>query len=48
MTSQAGKQIIKMQILPNISKSDCNQAMKFGQLIEYIKRNVFRQTSCRI
>ena len=30
-----------MHILPNISRIIENQAMKFGQLIEYNKRNVF-------
>ena len=29
------------------SRSKSNQAMKFGQLIEYIKRNSFLQKSCR-
>ena len=35
MTSQTGKQIIPIHILPNISRSKENQAMKFGQLLEY-------------
>ena len=35
MTSQTGKQIITRHMLPNISDSKGNQAMKFGQLIEY-------------
>ena len=35
MTSQAGKQIIMMHTLPNISRSNDNQTMKFGQLIKY-------------
>ena len=35
MTSSAGKQIIAIRILPNISKSKGNKTMKFGQLIEY-------------
>ena len=30
-----------MHILPNISRSKGNQAMKFGQLIEYNMRNIF-------
>ena len=34
MTSQPGQQTIKMHILPNISRSKGNQAMKFGQVIE--------------
>ena len=33
MTSQAGQQIITIRILPNISRSEGNQTMKFGQLI---------------
>ena len=28
-------------MLPNISRSNENQTIKFGQLIKYIKRNVF-------
>ena len=32
MTLQPGKQIIAIYILTNISRSKCNQAMKFGQL----------------
>ena len=32
MTSQPGKQIIAIYILPNISRSKSNQTMKFGQL----------------
>ena len=45
MTSQAGKQIIMMHTLPNISRSNCNQTMKFGQFIEYNMRNIFLQKS---
>ena len=41
MTSQPGKQIITMHILPNDSRSKDNQAMKFGQLIKYSVRNIF-------
>ena len=36
MTSKAGKQTIAIRVLPNISRSKDNQAMKFGHLIEYI------------
>ena len=32
-------------MLPNISRSKCNKAMKFGQLIEYKMRNIFVETS---
>ena len=35
MTSSTGKEITTIQILPNISKSKCNQTAKIGQLIEY-------------
>ena len=35
-----GQQIITIQILTNISRRKENQAMKFGQLIEYV-RNIF-------
>ena len=41
MTSQPGSQAIAIHILPDISQSKCNQTMKFGQLIEYNKRNIF-------
>ena len=42
MTSQPGKQIIAIHLFLNISRSRGNQAMKFGQLIEYnILRNIF-------
>ena len=41
MTSQAGQQIVTINILPNISRSSVNQAMKFGQLIEYNMKNIF-------
>ena len=46
MTSQTGQQIITIQILPNISRSKDNQAVKFGQLFEYIMRNIFLKKSC--
>ena len=32
-------------ILTNISRIKCNQAMKFGQLIEYNTRNIFLEIS---
>ena len=41
MTSQTGQQITTIHLLPNISRSKGNQAMKFGQLIEYNVRNIF-------
>ena len=43
MTSQPEYQTIATHILPNISD---NQAMKFGQLIEYKIRNIFIEKSC--
>ena len=47
MTSQPGSQTITIHILPDISQSKGNQTMKFGQLIEYNKRNIFLQKLCR-
>ena len=47
MMSQAGLQTITLHILPSISQSKGNQAMIFGQLIEYDKRNIFLQKSWR-
>ena len=44
MTSQAGQQIIRRNILPNISRSKGNQGIKFGQ---YNVRNFCLQKSCR-
>ena len=41
MTSKSGKQTIAIQTRPNISRSNDNQTMKFGQLIGYNMRNVF-------
>ena len=40
MTPQPGWQTIAIHIFPNISRSKSNQAMKFGQLIEYNMRNI--------
>ena len=39
--SQPGKETIAVHILPNVSRSKDNQAIKFGQLIEYNMRNIF-------
>ena len=47
MTSQPGLQTTAILILPIISQSKGNQTMKFGQLIEYNKINIFLQKSCR-
>ena len=45
MTSQTGQQIIAIHILSNISRSLCNQTMKFAQLIKYKMRNIFLKKS---
>ena len=42
MTSQPGYQTLLIHILPNNSRSKGNQTMKFGQLIEYNMRKVFK------
>ena len=47
MTSHTGKQVIIIHILPNISRSKGNQAIKFSHLIAYKARNIFLQKSCR-
>ena len=33
-------------MLPYISRSKGNQAMEFGQLIEYNKKDIFLEKSC--
>ena len=43
MTSQIGQKIITIHTLPNISRSKGNQAMKFGQLVDYNLRNVSKK-----
>ena len=43
MTSQLGLQTIAIDTLPNISQSKQDQTMKFGQLIEHNKINIFLQ-----
>ena len=45
ITSQPGEETIAIHILPNISRSKGNQAMKFGQLIEYNMKNIFVEKS---
>ena len=47
MTSQRDEKIITIHILPNISPSENNQTMKFGQLIEYNQKKNFLQKSCK-
>ena len=41
MTSQPGWQTIVIHILPNILRGKGNQAMKFGQLIDYNMRIIY-------
>ena len=41
ITSQGGKHVIAIGMLPNISKSTNNQTMKFGQLIKCSMKNNF-------
>ena len=56
MTSQTGQRIIRIHILPNISRSKGNQAIieinheiiKFSQLIKYSVRNIFFQNQGRM
>ena len=43
MMSQTGLQTIAIHILRNISQSKGYKTMKFGQLIEYNKGNIFLQ-----
>ena len=45
MALQPGLQIIAIRILTYISRGKGNQAMKFGQLIEYNLRNIFLEES---
>ena len=45
MKSQPCLQTIVTHILINISRRKSNQTMKFGQLIEYIMRNIFLEKS---
>ena len=47
MMSFPVKQIIAIHMLINISVSKGIKTMKFGQLIEYIARNIFLEKSCR-
>ena len=45
MTSQTGKQTIAIHILPNTSRNEGNQVMKFGQLTDCNMRNNFLERS---
>ena len=48
MTPQPGKQITAIQTLPGISQNQNEGTMKFDQIIEYNKRNILLQNSCKI
>ena len=39
--SQPDQQTVTIHILPNISRGKGNQAIKFGQVIEENKKNMF-------
>ena len=41
ITSQTGKLLFTIHILPKISRNKINPTMKFGQLIEYNIKNIF-------
>ena len=45
VASQPAQQTISIHIIPNISRSKCNQTMKFGQLVEYNMGNIFVEKS---
>ena len=45
MKSQPGYKTITNRILANVSRSKGNRTIKFNQLIEYNKRNIFPQKS---
>ena len=45
MTSQPGYQTSAIHIFTNISRNKGNQAIEFGQLIEYNMRNIFLEKS---
>ena len=47
MMSQTGYQIFTIHILPNVTKSKSNYAVKFSKLIKYSEKNVFLQRLCR-
>ena len=43
MTSETGKEIIIINILPDISRNKGKKTVKFGQLIKYNMRNIFHE-----
>ena len=46
MTPQPDLRTVAIHVLPNVSQSKGNQNMKFGQLIEFNKKNIFLQKLC--
>ena len=48
MTPQPDLQTVTIHILPNIIRSKDNETMKFVQLIEYNKRNIFFKNHAEI
>ena len=47
MTLQTGPEIITMYLLPSITISKGNKAMKFGQLVKYHVKYTFIQKLCK-
>ena len=43
--NDVGKRIIAIHILSNISRSEGNETMEFGQLVTYKLRNIFLEKS---
>ena len=41
MKPELRKETIALHILPNFSRSKCNETMKFGQFIKYNISNIF-------
>ena len=48
MTSQPGEQTITIHTSLDISKSKRSKKMKFGQIIEFSRRNIFLQKLCAV
>ena len=46
MTPKSGQETVTIHIFSNISRCKGNQAMKFDQVMEYNKRNIFLQKPC--
>ena len=45
MTSQPGYQAMVIHTLPNTSQSKSSQTLKYGQVMEHNKKNIFLQKS---